>query len=555
VGNDRDDAATVRVGGSRPDAERPEAAPEARRDDLDEARFGGAYELRGVAGAGGMGIVYEAIDRRSGTRVAVKVITGRPSLRDTQRFVSEVSALEKLDHPAIVRHVDHGETAAGEAYLAMEWLVGVSLASRLGRGPLSIVEAATFGERIADALAHAHSHGIVHRDLKPSNIFLVGDSVADARLIDFGVAKLSDRDLTTTGQMIGTPGYMAPEQVRGERGVDQRADMFAFGCVLYRAMTGRSAFEGAEVMEILARLLLHDPTPIERLLDDVPPRLAHLIGALLAKHANDRLGDAAVARDELRAIREAMATGDRRALSLRPESVPTQRPSALGLDQATVPDTPRKRRPWLWPALAVLAIAIGVVAALWMRSRSAPHCDASTRDGCAELCGRGDGEACYLWARTLHKNDFGIPIDHEGARVADDRACELGKREGCVAAASSRLSALDKDPHPNDDKRRVALAEVEAQLARACDGGLAEACRRLGKELSAGYGHLTPDPARAFTLVEKACAGNDVPACVALAAMATDRANGGTDEMRAEALRVRAEACKRKLAGLDCVAN
>ena len=318
----------------------------ARREDLDTARFGGAYELVGVAGSGGMGVVYEAIQRSTGSRVALKVISGRPNVRDTQRFVSEVSALERLDHPAIVHHVDHGETTAGEAYLAMDWLVGSSLGTRLGRGPLSVLEAATMGERIADALAHAHGHGIVHRDLKPSNIFLVGDSVAGACLIDFGVAKLSDRELTTTGQMIGTPGYMAPEQVRGERGVDQRVDLFAFGCVLFRALAGRQAFEGAEVMEILARLLLQDP-PLDTLVPEVPPRLAHLVGSLLSKHAADRLGDAAVARDELRAIRQALATDDRRALALRPDNVPTPRPSAPAFEHGTVPDTARRRMRWL----------------------------------------------------------------------------------------------------------------------------------------------------------------------------------------------------------------
>src|SRR5205823_6505024 len=130
----------------------------------------------------------------------------------------------------------------------------------------------------------------------------------------------------------------APEQARGDRGVDHRVDLFAFGCVLYRALSGRNAFEGTDVMEILARLLLQDPPAIDRLAPDIPPRLTHLLAALLAKHAADRLGDAAIARDELRSIREALATGDRRALALRPESVPIPRPSANALEHPTLPD-------------------------------------------------------------------------------------------------------------------------------------------------------------------------------------------------------------------------
>jgi hypothetical protein len=506
-----------------------------------EDTFGGRFTLIGEAGSGGMGIVYEAKDRESERRVAIKVITGLPSPTERARFAAEAEVLERLDHPAIVDYVDHGLTATGEPYIAMEWLVGESLSRRLDRGRLTVAETAILGERIADALEHAHASGVVHRDLKPSNIFLVDGKLEEAHLIDFGVAKHGDKDLTHTGQMIGTPGYMAPEQVRGEKSVGARADLFALGCVLYKGLTGRDAFEGQEVMEVLARLLLEDPPPVESLAPDVPPRLSHLIGSLLSKDPTRRVGEASIVAAELRAIRAAIAANNTRELELKPEQVPT--PISLAKMRARTP---------LWIiALAGggLLVAIVTLVLLFARGSDAPAPPSSL----AAQCEKGDAAACYRHARDLHDNKK----DHEGGRAADGRACSLGNDDGCYGRADS-LIKLAKPYAPTDERRIGWLAEAEKLLNEACAREHWDSCRELGKQVSASVrpngdrvGTFTPDPSRSFTLVVNACTHDNVKACEALVAMIKDKSNGGTPEMRANAQQARKAACTR-LAQLHC---
>jgi TPR repeat protein len=502
--------------------------------------FGGRFTLIGEAGSGGMGVVYEAKDRDSGRRVAIKIITGLAGPNERARFAAEAEVLERLDHPAIVDYVDHGLTADGEPYIAMEWLVGESLATRLERGRLSVAETAILGARIADALVHAHANGVVHRDLKPSNVLLVEGKLEEAHLIDFGVAKHGDRDLTHTGQMIGTPGYMAPEQVRGDKSVGASADLFALGCVLYKALTTRDAFSGAEVMEVLARLLLEDPPLVESLAPDVPPRLAHLIGSLLSKDPKKRLSDAALVSSELRAIQSALAAHDTSELALRPDEVPTP---AL---QANL-----RARPPLWIVLiasSALLVAIVTLVIVFVARDADPdvaRCDATEKAGCQSRCDANDAPACHLLAVALHAKS-----DHEGARLADARACRLGENRGCYFGADSLIKTAKR--YEVGDQRRVGLlAEAERLLQTGCERGDSESCRELGKQVSKSVGLFAPDPVKSFALVEKACVANNVKACTALARMVADPDNGATPEMRAHATEVRNAACAR-LADLDC---
>jgi serine/threonine protein kinase len=182
------------------------------------------------AGSGGMGVVYRAldrkIDRKSDAAVALKVLANED---EATRFEREARVLASIRHPGIVRYIAHGQTGAGAFYLAMEWLEGEDLASRLCRGPLDLEETLLLGRRLADTLGAAHALGVIHRDVKPSNIFLTAGDVSSARLLDFGLARAvqPSQNLTATGVGLGTPGYMAPEQVTNASRVDSRADVFS----------------------------------------------------------------------------------------------------------------------------------------------------------------------------------------------------------------------------------------------------------------------------------------------------------------------------------------
>src|SRR5262249_14650889 len=157
-----------------------------------------------------------------------------PATPDTARFAREASVLAELSHPGIVRYVAHGVTPAEELYLVMEWLEGEDLLSRLLRIGLTLKESVLLRTRVAPALAAAHAKNIVHRDLKPTNLFLVDGQIEKVKLLDFGIAQLdSVTRMTRTGVLLGTPGYMAPEQARSSQGIDPRADVFSLGCVLF----------------------------------------------------------------------------------------------------------------------------------------------------------------------------------------------------------------------------------------------------------------------------------------------------------------------------------
>src|SRR5262245_34467281 len=172
------------------------------------------FEIHALAGEGAMGVVHAALDRTTGQRVAVKLLHDISS-QQVARFAREAELLAGLEHRFIVRYVAHG-SEAGRPYLVTEWLDGEELSERLLRGRLGVRETLLLARCLAEALAAAHRRGIVHRDVKPSNVFLVGGSLEDPRLLDFGVARAGARsEITATGAMIGTLGYLSPEQARG----------------------------------------------------------------------------------------------------------------------------------------------------------------------------------------------------------------------------------------------------------------------------------------------------------------------------------------------------
>jgi hypothetical protein len=258
----------------------------------------GRFEIEREAGAGGMARVYRARDITTGEVVALKVLNNVED-SDLRRFAREVRALAELDHPSIVRYIAHGRTEQGLAYLAMEWLDGVGLDAVLRAGPLPIDGALAVARGVAGALAIAHARGLVHRDVKPANVFLArGAGPFDrAKLLDFGLARdaIAAMALTSTGELLGTPLYMSPEQARGERDLDARADIYSLGATLYAMLAGRPPLVAPNLVGLLAKIIVEDPQPVCELRPEVPRELARLVEAMLAKSRDERPADGGAA--------------------------------------------------------------------------------------------------------------------------------------------------------------------------------------------------------------------------------------------------------------------
>jgi hypothetical protein len=243
---------------------------------------------------GGMGTVYQAIDRESGALVALKILHSRNTIEQA-RFEQEARVLAELCHPGIVRYFDHGLTPNGSPYIAMEWLEGETLEDRLGRGTLGPAAAAHVARLVLEALAAAHARNIVHRDIKPGNIFLVGWKLTELRVLDFGIARrvLDDKRLTRKGSTVGTPLYTSPEQARGRADVDGRADIFSLGCVLFEVLTGEPPFTGETPLEVMTKVCAGRVPEVTSRRPGVPPALAALVHAMLAPDASLRPQSAA----------------------------------------------------------------------------------------------------------------------------------------------------------------------------------------------------------------------------------------------------------------------
>jgi hypothetical protein len=253
------------------------------------------FALAELAGAGGMGSVFRAHDSLRGGPVAVKLLReGEQRAGMVERFAREAEILSELKHPGIVDYVAHGRTPDGHYYLAMEWLEGQDLAALLAGGlRLTVAESLSILSQAADAVASAHRRGVVHRDLKPSNLFLVDGHPDRVKVLDFGIARpLNASALTRTGNVIGTPHYMAPEQARGARHLTPGADVFALGCVLYECLAGQPPFAADHLAAMLTRILFDDPEPLAQKLPGIDPRLAELVEWMLAKDVAARPPDA-----------------------------------------------------------------------------------------------------------------------------------------------------------------------------------------------------------------------------------------------------------------------
>jgi serine/threonine protein kinase/Tol biopolymer transport system component len=324
-------------------------------------RFG-RYEVLDLLGAGGMGEVYRARDTSLSREVALKILTGEAT-RDSvrfRRFQTEAQASAALSHPNIVSVYDVGEEA-GTPYIVSELVEGTTLAGALARGPLPTRRLLELAAGIAEGLAAAHAQGIVHRDLKPANVLLTAGGVP--KIADFGLAKhfrpSSDSEgshLTTLpdertaeGTILGTVGYMSPEQAKGEP-ADFRSDQFSLGSILYEMATGKRAFQRSTLVQTLAAIVQEEPEQVGTLNPETPAPLRWIVERCLAKEPKSRYAASEDLARDLASVREHIS-------------------ELSGAEAALSPGTRRRRRGLLGWGLAAAALIVGLVAGFLLRGR------------------------------------------------------------------------------------------------------------------------------------------------------------------------------------------
>ena len=263
----------------------------------------GRYQIIGEIGSGAMGTVYKALDPKINRTVAIKTLKNEPSLLGSrevhERFIREAQAAGTLSHPNIVTIYDCGDTG-NLTYIAMEYLEGKSLAEKLAAEKrISVAETADIISQIADGLAKAHAEGIIHRDIKPANIMLLADT-GRVKIMDFGVAKITNATMTQTGKTLGTPYYMCPEQINAEE-IDNRADIFSLGVIAYECLTGKRPFTGENLSALSYSILYKKPVNVTDANPAIPKAAEPVFGKVLAKTREERYQSAVEFAQSLKA--------------------------------------------------------------------------------------------------------------------------------------------------------------------------------------------------------------------------------------------------------------
>jgi serine/threonine-protein kinase len=348
------------------------------------------YELVRQLGEGGMGEVWAAVHTVTRKPVALKFLKGSGRADERRRFLREARAASVVRHPAVVQVHDILEES-GTPVLVMDLLTGVTLAQRLSeRGSLSLGEVARILVPVVSAVGTAHSLGIIHRDLKPENIFLCDtvDGSLDVKVLDFGVAKLTATEgdaaqtagLTRTGEILGTPYYMSPEQVFGEHDIDHRADIWSIGVILYECLAGVRPFEGDNVGQILKKVMMGGRALLERTAPGLPADVCLLVNRMLCNDRDARPKDLREVLDALRPYTDSSAPSFGTARSpiviVVPAGDKTPVPTTDPFSRTSAADaTASVRRPnrLAWAAVSLVVIG-GVAAGAWqLARRTAPQ--------------------------------------------------------------------------------------------------------------------------------------------------------------------------------------
>jgi eukaryotic-like serine/threonine-protein kinase len=338
---------------------------EARRTVLDDR-----YDVVRPLGSGGMGEVFLARDRVLGRDVALKVLRKQFAGDEefAERFKREAMSAASLSHPNIVQVYDRGETEEGDSYIAMEYVPGGTLKERIsGDGPLGAADAASLGAQVAEALGAAHDRGMVHRDIKPQNVLLTASG--GAKVADFGIARAgSSATISRTGSVMGTAGYMSPEQALGKPATP-KSDLYSLGVVLYEALTGELPFTADNPIAVSMKHVNEPLRPPIELNPGIPEGMNALVTKLMSKDPGDRYADADELADDLWRVKRGLAPVAARVGTMqrpRAQRTAVASPSTTYEMPKTRPAPRRRRRgfPWLLIALAAILFTLGVLGGL-----------------------------------------------------------------------------------------------------------------------------------------------------------------------------------------------
>jgi len=323
--------------------------------------LGGLYRVESRIGEGGMGAVYMAVHIHLNKGFAVKVLSEKVAANKTavSRMLQEAQAACSIEHDNIVDVINFDETDDGRVYLVMELLKGTSLATLVDAGPMKLERALPIAYQICEALQAAHESGIVHRDLKPENVFIVRKSDADfVKVLDFGISKVKTAEaeevrMTKTGQLVGTPLYMSPEQAKGETDIDHRSDIYSLGVMLYEMLVGEPPFEGGNYFQLLWKHGNEPPTPPREKRPEIPEGVEAAILKCLEKERDARFQSMA----ELESALAAAAPG----IGMHPTRLVSMPPRRFSIPQDPEPELPPARSGRGLAALAVVGILVGAV--------------------------------------------------------------------------------------------------------------------------------------------------------------------------------------------------
>ena len=464
----------------------------------------GKYKIAGKIGQGAMGEVYKAHDAVLNRMVAIKTINADLGADETlrKRFQREAQSAARLNHPNIITVYDYGEDH-GKIYMAMELLEGTDLKQTIvRRAPLSLDEKLEIMDQICDGLAFAHAGDIVHRDLKPANIHLLANG--QVKIMDFGLARLGGSEMTRTGMVMGTPHYMSPEQVRGER-ADSRSDIFSLGCVFYELLTYRKPFDADSMHAVLFKVMQEEPSPVTTLVPDLPHVLQDLLDRTLAKDPDQRLQHAGQLRTALRMAREAIAQGrgDEPLAELpdadasvtpatRNAGAETRRPTARGerttsasrsrVRSGAVPAEIEPPPPVRWPLYVggLMALAIAIGGGLFVLNRmsgtvAATPSPTAPRGQVDRLAQELVGSQIELARRRMRAGDY------RGAAREAERAVKLDPANAEAKEIVARARAV------------VEEGDAAAASARSAAAGSAAAGAALWRLITVDPGHSAVD--------------------------------------------------------------